>query len=66
MIRDRETTERGGPLDKSQVRRGWLVYIAVMLAFYVLIKIFGDQTPPASEPAQPPTAAATKGVPAAR
>ncbi len=36
------------PFDKSNVRRGWLLYIAVMLAFYVLIKIFGE--PPADAP----------------
>ena len=41
----------GGPLDKSSVRKGWLIYIGVMLAFYVLIKVFGDSSP---SPAQAP------------
>jgi len=36
-----------GPLDRSTVRKGWLIYLAVMLGFYVLIKVFGDQAPPA-------------------
>lgn len=36
------------PIDKSGVRKGWLLYIAVMLAFYALIKIFGE--PPADMP----------------
>ena len=44
-----------GPLDRSTVRKGWLIYLAVMLGFYVLIKVFGDQAPPpvpAEHPAQ--------------
>jgi len=53
-----------GPLDRSTVRRGWLIYLAVMLGFYVLIKVFGDQAPPAQpiEQAQPHASHADKAT----
>jgi len=45
----------GGPLDRSSVRKGWLIYIGVMLAFYVLIKLFGDASPSSSSQAPEPS-----------
>lgn len=41
------------PFDKSSVRKGWLLYIAVMLAFYALIKIFGEPSSDAPHPSAP-------------
>jgi hypothetical protein len=42
-------------IERSSVRKGWLIYIAVMLALYALIKIFGEP----QNDAPPPSAAGT-------